>query len=350
MTTFGETLRNYRMRAGLGLRTFASLINERASVVSAVESGQRSPWRDSLTLERAAEVLGCEWDTKLLSGSPSAEVDSPRGNVCWWEETQGAPAPDWAACQELAEFVGASLENVHEENVSSLATLTELAIEWRVRQLLGRRTTQVAAAPVDVEAVLENEAGVRIEIVPGLIPRFSVQACVVTTPTGLTIFVDRITADSKPIASYRHLLARCFAPALLWQADKWCNSEMYLRMPSSETWPQWGRGCERFALAVLLPADPVVAAVGGAYQELHQQSEQINIDDACRAVRNRLAEQFAVPTSLVDRRLEGWPCHVYDRIARALAAEEPTLPPLDWLVEHELPRQQMLFELGASNS
>jgi hypothetical protein len=35
---------------------------------------------------------------------------------------------------------------------------------------------------------------------------------------------------------------------------------------------------------------------------------------------------------------------VYGRIAQALAAEEITLPPLDWFVEEESPRQQLLFE------
>jgi len=33
------------------------------------------------------------------------------------------------------------------------------------------------------------------------------------------------------------------------------------------------------------------------------------LDDATRTLRNRLAEQFAVPPSLVHRRLVSWPCH-----------------------------------------
>ena len=48
--------------------------------------------------------------------------------------------------------------------------LTDLEIESRVRHLLGRRTAQLATAPVDVEAVLEipaapHQSGVRLEII-----------------------------------------------------------------------------------------------------------------------------------------------------------------------------------------
>jgi hypothetical protein len=46
----------------------------------------------------------------------------------------------------------------------------------------------------------------------------------------------------------------------------------------------------------------------------------------------------------VHTRLTRWPCHVYGRIAQALAAEELTLPPLDWLVGETSPRQRYLFE------
>jgi hypothetical protein len=49
----------------------------------------------------------------------------------------------------------------------------------------------------------------------------------------------------------------------------------------------------------------------------------------------------------VHRRLVGWPCHVYGRIAQALAAEEPTLPPCDWW-DHEKEHvvQRELFVKG----
>ena len=359
MTTFGSLIRSYRLRAGLGLRTFAALVDERASIVSAIESGRRAPWRSSATLHRVAEVLGLAessnlWQKILELAREGAKTPTPekiKGSLAWWWRTEEAPELDSPTLVELADFVGAAIDlDLDLPQESTLPPLTELGIEWRVRRLLGRREVQVAAAPVDVEAALENEAGVRLEIVPGLIPRFSVQACVVATSAGLTLFVDRIVADSRPMASYRHLLALCFAPTALWQAETDWHAAHFRQLQAAGAWPGCLRDCERFALAMLLPANPVLAAAETAYIELIQQQDLqhqgwLEIDDAARALRNRLAEQFAVPTTLVHRRLVGWPCHLYGRIAQALAAEEPTLPPLDWLVPEKAPQQRTLFEL-----
>jgi|GEM_PF-1246165 len=356
MTSFGSLVRSYRLRAELGLRTFAGLIDERASVVSAVESHRRAPWRREGVLHRVAEVLGLAessnlWQkmVKLAHGhfEPTAAAAADSGLLAWWCQTEEAPTLDNATLIELAAFVGAKI-SAPAEQPPTLSALTELAIEWRVRQLLGRRETQVAAAPVDVEAALENNANVQIEVIPGLIPRFSVQSCVVATPGGLTFFIDRIVADSRPMAAYRHLLALGYAPAALWQTESqtpW-DALTFRHLQVEATWPQRLRDCERFALAMLLPANPVLAGAESAYQELVHQQGWPELDDATRTVRNRLAEQFAVPTSLVHRRLTGWPCHLYGRIAQALSAEETTLPPLDWLIEEKSLRQQTLFDVG----
>ena len=285
-------------------------------------------------------------------GAKTPTSETTEGALAWWWRTDEAPELDSATLAELATFVGAEVylnQDVPQADPST-ETLTELAIEWRVRRLLGRREVPVASAPVDVEAALENEAGIRLEIVPGLIPRFSVQACVVATSTGLTLFVDRIVADSRPMASYRHLLALCFAPSALWQAETTWHAPHFRQLQATGEWLGYLRDCERFALAMLLPANPVLAAAETAYIELIQQQDLqqqgwLELDDAARALRNRLAEQFAVPTTLVHRRLVGWPCHLYGRVAQALAAEEPTLPPLDWLVPEKAPQQRTLFEL-----
>lgn len=360
MTTFGSLIRSYRLRAGLGLRTFAALVDERASIVSAIESGRRAPWRNAAILHRVAEVLGLVessnlWQKILELTREGAKAPLPlvaEGALAWWWRTDEAPQLDSPTLAELATFVGAAVDfDDDQPQTQTLAPLTELAIEWRVRRLLGRREVQLATAPVDVEAALENEAGVRLEIVPGLIPRFSIQACVVATATGITLFVDRIVADSRPMASYRHLLALCFAPSALWQAETTWHAALFRQLQADDVWPQCLRDCERFALAMLLPANPVLAGAETAYVELIQQQDWqqqgwIELDDAARALRNRLAEQFAVPPSLVHRRLVGWPCHLYGRVAQALAAQEPTLPPLDWLAPEKAPQQRTLFELS----
>lgn len=337
-------MRARRQQAGLGLRTFAGLIDERASTVSAIESEARPPWRSAEKLARVAEVLGAPlavamWQSEPHTNGHAAEPapDSEARQLLWWWTSDEAPALERETAAELAAFLGAETANAEDE-LAAWPSLTELAIEWRVRQLLGRRGVQLTVAPVDVEAALEGGAGVRLEIVPGLVPRFSVQACAVREPGRLALYVDRIVADSRPLASYRDLVATCFAPAVLSGPAPDCAG-WFLALRSNGHWPQALRDCQRFALAMLLPAGPVLNAAESAYQELVAQQGWVDVDTAARTVRNRLAEQFAVPPTLVHRRLVGWPCHVYGRIAQALAAEETTLPPCDWW-QHE--REQVV--------
>ncbi len=154
-----------------------------------------------------------------------------------------------------------------------------------------------------------------------------------------------MVADSRPMAAYRELLALCFAPMSLSQTEQHLRASQFLQMQENGTWANRLRDCERFALAMLLPANPVLMGAEAAYTELIQQQGWLEVDDAARALRNRLAEQFAVPTSLVHRRLVSWPCHLYGRVAQALAAQESTLPPLDWVVEERALRQRTLFEV-----
>ena len=67
MPQFGLHLRTLRLQAGLGLRKFAGLLDERPSTVSAVEQGQRLPWKNFQKLQKVADVLG------IAANSPQFE-------------------------------------------------------------------------------------------------------------------------------------------------------------------------------------------------------------------------------------------------------------------------------------
>lgn len=65
-TSFGDYLKELRLKAGFGLRKFANLIEMPASNLSAVEHGRRVMSDEKLFL--AAEVLGLERDTDEWDG------------------------------------------------------------------------------------------------------------------------------------------------------------------------------------------------------------------------------------------------------------------------------------------
>jgi transcriptional regulator with XRE-family HTH domain len=65
--TFGEYLRECRIKAGLGLRTFAEATGLKPSNLSAIEYGRQSPPQTSMVLARIADGLG------LAQGTPARQ-------------------------------------------------------------------------------------------------------------------------------------------------------------------------------------------------------------------------------------------------------------------------------------
>lgn len=56
--TFGEYLRACRLKAGLGLRSFAEAAELKPSNLSAIEYGRQPPPQNAATLTRLADALG----------------------------------------------------------------------------------------------------------------------------------------------------------------------------------------------------------------------------------------------------------------------------------------------------
>jgi len=146
-------------------------------------------------------------------------------------------------------------------------------------------------------------------------------------------------------------LATCFAPLglNLVSVEYEHMASHFMALQTRADWPRFAGYCQRFALAMMLPARPLLAAADAAYGELVQrqgwESEILRQPNVMHRVHNRLAEQFAVPPALVQQRLTGWPFHLDQRIALALNARETRLQPIDWM-EITPRKQRELFVMG----
>ena len=79
MATFGEILRDLRVKAGFGLREFAKKIGMQPSNLSFIENGRAKPPRTAATLQVIASVLGLkekskEWEEFFDAATRRGEI------------------------------------------------------------------------------------------------------------------------------------------------------------------------------------------------------------------------------------------------------------------------------------
>ena len=94
MPQFGLHLRTLRLQAGLGLRRFAGLLDERPSTISGVEQGRRLPWKNMQKLQKAADLLG------IAANSPQFERLIDLAKVA-----RELPRDSQRQCQHIAPLV-----------------------------------------------------------------------------------------------------------------------------------------------------------------------------------------------------------------------------------------------------
>ncbi len=119
--TFGEYLRECRLKAGYGLRSFAVVIGMQPSNLSNIEHGRLPPPQDAKVLEFIAETLGLSKGSKTYSLFFDLAVKHkgsalPPDVASYAEKTPGIPALlrtienkklSKKELQELAEYIGA---------------------------------------------------------------------------------------------------------------------------------------------------------------------------------------------------------------------------------------------------
>ena len=115
--TFGEYLRACRLKAGMGLRTFAEAAGMKPSNVSAIEYGRQAPPQSDAGLRRMADALGL----------PLASEERRRLADLAVKHKPGALPPDVAAFAGRTPGIPVLLRTIENKRLSKadLKRLTE---------------------------------------------------------------------------------------------------------------------------------------------------------------------------------------------------------------------------------
>jgi transcriptional regulator with XRE-family HTH domain len=115
--TFGEYLRACRLKAGMGLRTFAEAAGMKPSNVSAIEYGRPAPPQSEAVLRRMADALGL----------PLASEERRRLAYLAVKHKVGALPPDVAAFAGRTPGIPVLLRTIENKRLSKadLKRLTE---------------------------------------------------------------------------------------------------------------------------------------------------------------------------------------------------------------------------------
>jgi hypothetical protein len=182
--------------------------------------------------------------------------------------------------------------------------------------------------PVDIDYLVETQAGVTLDVMRGLRDTHGVAGAVLTHPeeNRVTVLIDEAVADGLP-AFYRFTLAEEFAHVVLHRETIQGITTLEQVVALHQSPDYYGvldRNAKRFAAAVLMPAERLRPDARTLFAQLRAVNLGMNALTATLTVR--LAQQYSVSTVAMRHRLKEWPVRVMGAIVEAFKRGLPTLP------------------------
>lgn len=200
-------------------------------------------------------------------------------------------------------------------------TYTVKQIENRAIQLLAEQLGQELTIPVDVELILERLDGVFFDIWPGLRGNHSVEGMVCRdTQTGeICVFIDDLLADNNP-NRYRMTVAEELGHVILHRSviEQVEQPRDFLELQRHQLWYEMDRNAKRYAAAVLMPRQQVVAYAEELYPRLVAVAGFGHVQAVQNQLVARLATRFEVSRQTMEIRLREWPVQVTGRVQAAM--------------------------------
>ena len=144
-------------------------------------------------------------------------------------------------------------------------------LEQKARQFLAAQFGQDVPIPVDVDLLIEHEAGVDLDYWPGLRDNHGLDGmvCQDVESGELLVYIDEWIADNRP-TRYRMTVAEELGHLVLHRTiiDQTQSPEDFRQLQQHHRWHEMDRNAKRFAAAVLMPGAAVIEEAQSTYPRL----------------------------------------------------------------------------------
>lgn len=217
-------------------------------------------------------------------------------------------------------------------------------LEERAAMCFRRRPDIEFAPPINIEALIENMADVRLKLRRRLKADFKTEGCVCMQPfTKMRTVVIDFGIYAGPWPAYNAALGEEYAHIVL-------HPSLFLFVKTPEDFvslqqdPQWRLfegDARRFSLAIRLPERLVVMEAGRAYSRIVDEFGFGDGDLIEQLIVNKISEGFRVPPKDAYRRITTYPCDLRDRVRNSVQARRGSLIPGSWVVSARAQRSQL---------
>ena len=201
-------------------------------------------------------------------------------------------------------------------------TYTANQLEHMAADLLKSRLKVPIEIPVDIDYLLEQEPGIRLDYIPGIKDRFGIAGLVYReNKDRFRVIIDAEIADSVRHQNfYRFTVAEELGHIKLHRKiiEQIPDEETAIELHQHTEYEAMDRNAKRFAAAILMPSKYVLQDARELYPDLVRVAGFENREAVRDFMASILSKKYQVSVEAMSYRLNEWPIRVFEKIDLAM--------------------------------
>jgi hypothetical protein len=196
-------------------------------------------------------------------------------------------------------------------------------LEMRAGKLLIDALGRDFQIAVDVELILERMEGVTLDVWPGLKCNHQTEGMVCRDIESgqLFVYIDEALADDyRYKARYRMTVGEELGHVVLHKSviEQVETPQDFLALQRHSQWHEMDRHAKRFACAVLMPPDRLLAFARELYPQLVKVAGFGNVQAILKQITAQAASKFEVSPQTMGFRLKEWPARIESLVEQSM--------------------------------